>query len=192
MLSVDWRAVSYNAPSRTMPRPTPWVHGLIRDSRGPSPRIQLAPQKGGSVINLLYVAPDQLAAEELDWDAGALVTVDGHEVRVHKSMTVAEDWNCGDGLVWQFNAQLGPDHPLVVGAAAAAQGPQEALEAAERDRDAAARAWMQRHFPHPDFLNTVRELEFEWISRPEYWPGDPMRDTTELLEAARARLVEED
>lgn len=191
-INVDWRAVAYNAPSRTMPNPTPWVHGLIRDSTGPSPRIQLAPRAGGGIIDLLFIHPDQAAAETMDWDLGAEMTVDGHVVAVRKGMTVAADWHCeGDesGLVWQLQAALAPDHPLVLAAAEAAKGPQEALDQAERDFDAYAQEWGDKNFPHPDFMNVVRELELsEWKHAPGYWPGDPRPDADTLLEKAREQL----
>lgn len=193
-ITVDWRAVAYSEPSDTMPNPTPWVHGLIRDSKGPSPRIQLAPQAGGGVIDLLFIHPDQKAAEGMDWDRGMDMTVDGQTVHITKAMTVAADWNCkgdADGLIWQVQSPLSPDHPLVIAAAKAAKGPQAKLDQAERDFDTYAQDWGRRNCPHPDFMNVVRDLELsEWKNKPSYWPGDPMPDADHLLNLARERLTQ--
>lgn len=192
---VDWRAVQYNAPSRQMPRSVPWVHGLIRDAKGPSPRIELAPKKqknDDAPVHLILAHPDPAAAEVMGWDDTLDITVDGHKVSVVKSLGPCEGW-CppapGQDMVWALVAEIDADHPLVRHAAAAAKGAQEAMTKAEDAFYTHAREWMDRNFPHPDFMNVVRSLMLsEWQHKDGYWPGDPMPDADTILNMARDRI----
>lgn len=190
VIDVDWRAVAHNAPSRQMPRSVPWVHGLIRDAQGPSTRIELAPKRAKDdhfPVHLIMAHPDQAAAETMGWDDAVDLAVDGHVVSLYKSMGPAHGWCSPEP--WALVAELDADHPLVVHAAEAAKGSQEAMDRAKDEFYAGARQWMDDNFPHPDFMNVVRSLMLsEWQHAPGYWPGDPLPDMVVICEKARTQL----
>ena len=188
--SVDWRAVSHNAPSRNMPRVVPWVYGIIRDAKGPSPRIELSPKRqknDDAPVQLVLAHPDQSAVDAMGWDDTLEITVDGHTVNVQKSMGPAHGW-C-DPEPWALVVELDADHPLVVHAAEAAKPAQEATDKAVTEFDRKAQEWGYRNFPHNDFMTEIRSIFFaEWNGRADYWPGDPLPDLQNVCEKARDRL----
>lgn len=190
VMDVEWRAVSHNEPSLSMPRSVPWVHGLIQGAQGPSPRIELAPKRREGdhyPVHLIVAHPDQAAAETMGWDETYALTVDGYAVEAMKALGPAAGW--ADPEPWALVAELDADHPLVVHAAAQAAGPQAAMAQAETDYYAAARDWVGANFPHPDAMNVVRRLTYEaWNGRADYWPGDPLPDVEAVCEQARNEL----
>lgn len=192
-ITVDWRAVSRNVPSRQMPRSVPWVHGLIREAWGKSQRIELSPKRqknDDAPVHLILLHPDQDAAEAMDWDATMEVTVDGHTVETKKSIGPAEGW-CGPDTwnLYALVAEIDADHPLVVHAAEAAKAPQEAMDKAVIDFDRRAMEWSDKNFPHPDFMNEMRSVFYDqWNGRLDYWPGDSLPDFDTIMTMAQDRI----